>query len=203
MFRFFILFTCCALLFSCSKSKEQASENPCDRELTDCNTQYVPIDTGMNGFFFLPGSYWIYRNDSLNADDSVVLISLAMGCQTYAWYQHQCDKVDYYRMNFVSYRSKTTWYDIIEGDQMMRNYDPYCYDWWKGWGLYWLSTTLIDSMSVGNNTFYKIEKSSSVNTSANPGYITAYTAKDIGIIRKVNKTNPPQTWDLVRWKIYR
>jgi len=200
MIRFFVLFTCCALLVACSKSKEQASENPCDREFTNCSSQYVPIDTGMNGFFFLPGSYWVYRNDSLNAIDSVVLSSLAMGCQTYEWYMNQCYKVDYYRMNFVSYRSKTTWYDIIEGTQMMRNYDPYFVDWWRGWGLYSLSATFIDSMQVGNHMFYKIEKSSSPNTT---DLITAYTAKDFGIIRQVKETTPPQTWDLVRWKIYR
>ena len=203
MYRVFPIVALCAILFSCSKKDAATNENPCDQELTNCNSLYVPIDTGMNGFFFLPGSYWVYRNDSLGALDSVVLSGKVSGCEVNAWPQNQCYKTDYYQMNFTSYRSKTTWYDIIEGADMMRNWHPHYYDWWKGWEIYWLTPGHIDSMQVNNHTFYQISKTTSLSRINIPDGITLYTAKDIGIIRKVTANNPPQTWDLLRWKIYK
>jgi len=86
--------------FSCKK-KEQSQQSRCDNA-TECTP--VSIDTSMNGFFFLPNSYWIYKNDSLNIYDSVVLQSIQIGCEVDEW-QNYCYRADYYIMNYKRFPS--------------------------------------------------------------------------------------------------
>jgi len=190
-------------LFSCHKKDQQSDNNEktnCDDYITRCD--YAPIFQQMNGFFFLPLSYWVYKNDSLNALDSVVISSENTGCEVAFSFMGLCYRNDYYLMNYYSSYSKTTYYDIIEGGTLMRNYHPSMIDSWKGWILFTTNGN-IDSIKVGNNTFYNVLMSTSYNTVNNTQNITAYTAKDIGIVKTIIQTQPKQVWNLVRWKIYK
>lgn len=201
MSRLFVLLLCLLAMTASCKKKTAEPPSPCaDPDNAHCD--FVAVDTAMHGFYFLPGTYWVYRNDTLNALDSVVVVSVKTGCEVLGLYLNMCVRADYFLMNFYSHRDKAWGYDIIEGTTLMRNWHPESVDWWKGWGLYHAQNAVIDSIQVGNNTFYNLQKSVS------PGYIdprniTAYTAKDIGIVKKIYPSGTGRVWNLVRWKINR
>lgn len=203
MSRLILLTLCLVLAVSACKKKTEDPlvENPCTKS-ENARCTYVSIDTSMNGFFFLPGSYWVYKNDTLNALDSVVITSVSTGCEVNAWYQNTCVRADYYQMNFYSSYNKTFGYDIIERNSLMRNWHPEYVDWWKGWGLFITPAEMIDSMQVGNIMFYDLLKSTSTGQ-GDPPNIKAWTAKDLGIVKKVYPSGDGRVWNLVRWKIYR
>ena len=175
-----LLFLFC--LFSCkNKEQEQSqSDEPCRNHPT-----YTDIDIyhGMDGFFFKTGSYWIYKNDSLNTYDSVLIKILQGGCESVSFPAHMLypgGNWNYYKMNYSSYPSGDQYYDIIERDQLMRNFHPSENLYTPvGWTLFFdiPDTNYIDSMKVAGHTFYLLYKSSSLNSVYNPPNITAYTAK--------------------------
>ena len=175
-------------LFSCKK-KEQHKQNTCDTAPSNCS--HVEIANAMYGFFFLPNSYWIYKNDSLNIYDSVVLQSVQTGCEVQPWYLSYCYTVDYFIMNYRSFLSGNLYYDCIEGSILMRNFHPWDAHWYYGWMLFNSEGgPIIDSLRVGNLTFYNLEISKD----------STYCAKNIGIVKRGIGTGK---FYLVRWKIYR
>jgi hypothetical protein len=186
------------LLSSCHKKDEIP--------VFDCSNsgwEYQPIDTSMYAFFFKAGSYWVYTNDTTKEKDSVYLTSVQTGCEPClippADY-NQGRNYQYYIMNYLSKltneagRHESWLYDCLEGNSLMRDHHPGYYDWYLGWTLYGGGLNTIDSLRVGSNTFYKLYYSSDRNTS--PTY--AYTAKGIGIVKKIING---KEFDLVRWKI--
>lgn len=186
MNRYIILLFFLLCLFSCKKN-EQSQQSPCE-SATEC-TQVV-IDTSMNGFLFLPNSYWIYKNDSLNTLDSVVLQSVQIGCEVDPW-KYYCYRADYYIMNYKSFPSGKLHYDCIEAHMIMRNCHPLYINWYDGWILFnSKGGPMIDSLRIGNMTFYQLQLSID----------STYCAKNIGIV-KIGIYGG--TSHLVRWKIFK
>jgi len=201
MSRIFVLLLCLLAMTAGCKKKTAEPPSPCaDPDNSRC--EFIQIDTAMHGFYFLPGTYWVYRNDSLNAIDSVVVTAVHTGCEIHGSYLNMCVRADFYKMDFYSSRDKATGYDIIERNCLMRNWHPEYVDWWKGWGLFVTPAQLIDSMLVGNHVFYDLLESTSQGKN-NPPHVTVYTAKNLGIVKKIYNDPPAQTWNLVRWKINR
>jgi hypothetical protein len=169
----------------------------------------LSINETMNGFIFKPGSYWIYKNDSLNIFDSVLLKSVQTGCESVLFPSgmlYPGGNWDYYLMNYCSYPSGDLYYDILERDQLMRNYHPsHNLVAPAGWILFYdlPDSNYTDSMQINNNVFYLLWKSSSQNTINNSTNITAFTAKNIGIVKKIIDVQPKQEWNLIRCKIYK
>lgn len=62
------------------------------------------IDSSMFPYKFLAGSYWVYKNDSTGATDSVVVMEATSG-----WY-HTGHMVQYHSMKLHSYGSSETFY---------------------------------------------------------------------------------------------
>ncbi|MCX6249179.1 MAG: hypothetical protein NTX61_00350 [Bacteroidetes bacterium] len=200
------LFLC---LFSCKKKEQEQSLSSKDSCKNHLNYTDLSIDETMNGFFFKAGSFWIYKNDSLNTYDSVLLKNVQTGCESISFPDFMLypgGNWDYYNMNYYSYPLGEQYYDILERNQLMRNCHPsYLQAAQAGWTLFFgfPDTNYIDSMQIDNHTFYQICKSSSLNTINNPLNITAYTANNIGIVKKIINFQPKQQWNLVRWKIYK
>jgi len=189
------------ILSSCNKhGQDQGTPDPCDK------TGYIlPIDDGMKGFFFKLGSFWVYKNDSLNLYDSVVLYNTFSSCEEIPDYgpPHGSHTVKYYCLYYIVYPSGYKYFDAIEAQGMSRNFFPLHYHWWDEWFLYEVGmpdSNYIDSLQVGSHTFYKCLESNS-RGALNPSNITAYSAKDIGIVKKIIRGNPNQEWNLVRWNI--
>ena len=187
MYRYIVFAVFLFLLFSCKKTEqtEQNHQNPCDNA-TDCS--YTSIDTSMKGFFFLPNSYWIYKRDSLNIYDSVVLQSIQIGCEILPQPLSRCLRAEYYIMNYKRFPSNEQYYDCIEGSILMRNYHPLDAHWYYGWMLYNTEGgPTLDSLKVGELTFYKVQ-----------GYYRGYCAKNIGLVKISSGSN---AYNLIRWKI--
>jgi len=108
-------------------------------------------------------------------------------------------------MNYNGKWNAVNYYDVVEIIFLARNSEPMSPDFiynHKGWMLYAGPDTAIhDSLKVGDTTFYPVVKSS--GSYDNYKNVTVYTAKNVGIVRRVINTNPKQVWDLVRWKIYK
>ncbi len=192
---FLIVFLFC---FSCKKKEQNQTQISCD---SFSASEREPIAQGMKGFFFKPNSYWVYKNDSLNQHDSVVIENVEAGCEVVAWYLGEYDPSDYYIMNYKSFPSGESYYDCIEESQMMRNYHPNDPHWYYGWQLFYYDTNppSIDSLKVGNHTFYNLQKSSSGGSWNNHGEDwTVYTAFDTGIVQKISGSG---VWNLIRWNI--
>ena len=197
----FLLILIVLILWSCHKNDQnQNTADPCDRTWS-----ITPIDSRMMGFFFKPGSYWVYRNDSLNLFDSLVLYNAVNRCEdlTTNGPPHSSYSARYYMMYYASYPSGYKYFDVIESSAMARNFFPLHYYWWDAWFLYVATnndSSYIDTLQVGSHTFYKCYESLSKGT-GNPPDIIVYTTKDIGIVKKIILGPPKQEWDLVRWKI--
>lgn len=198
IFSLFIL-----IIISCKKK----SDNP-ESSCSSNDWDYQYIDGPLNDFFFKEGSYWIYKNDSLNSLDSVILKKTESGCEPVYYYQGRGTNWQYYTLFYYSYPSGTHYYDMIEGEVMMRNRHPSQYVAYQGWILYsTLDTSLsywlpkhLDSLKVGNHTFYNVQLSKNL-FGANDN-TDIYTADKIGIIKKVDKNSSSEkVWNLIRWKI--
>ena len=57
-----VFFVLIILIAGCNKNKNE-------------NSDYSYIDTRMKDFFFKPGTYWIFKNHSLNIRDSKYIIN--------------------------------------------------------------------------------------------------------------------------------
>ena len=189
------------ILLSCNKhGDDQGTPDPCDK------TGYIqPIDDQMKGFFFKPGSYWVYKNDSLNLYDSVVLYNISSSCEEIPDYgpPHRSHTVRYYCLFYIDYPSGYKYFDVIEGQLMFRNFFPSHYYSWENWFLYEVGmpdSSYIDTTQVGTHTFYKCIESRSKGE-LNPHNILAYTAKDFGLVKQIIIGNPNQAWNLIRWNI--
>ena len=189
------------ILSACNKhAQDQSAPDPCDK-----TGDILPINDEMKGFFFQPGSSWVYKNDSLNLYDSVVLYNTLSSCEEIPDYgpPHGSHTVKYFCLYYIEYPSSYKYFDVIEANVMYRNFFPLHYYSWEEWFLYAAGipdSNYIDSLQVGSHTFYKCLKSNSQGA-LNPPNITAYSAKDIGIVKKIIRGNPNQEWDLVRWHI--
>jgi hypothetical protein len=184
------------LLTTCNKKKQSA----CEEASSDC--EYKPIASTMKGFLFGSNSYWVYKNDSLNSYDSIFIISTETGCEVLDIYLGYCVKADYYKMNYPGKWNADNYYDMIESSILGRNGHPLSLDfsYQKGWILYdGREFVFIDSLKVGENTFYHVQKSDGAYNIYSD--VTVYTAKNVGIVKKIINTNPKQVWNLVRWKI--
>ncbi|MGA3012858.1 MAG: hypothetical protein ABSD71_02360 [Bacteroidales bacterium] len=197
MKRYIFILLVLLFCFSCKKKEQNQTQYSCDSFPASYRE---PIVQGMKGFFFKPNSYWIYKNDSLNQYDSVVIENAEAGCEVVGWFLGEFVPSDYYIMNYKSFPSGKTYYDCIEESSMMRNYHPNDPHWYYGWQLFYYDTTYyINSLKVGDHTFYHLQKSSSGGAWNNNGEDwTVYTALDTGIVQKISNS---VVWNLVRWKI--
>lgn len=187
------------IFFSCGKHKQETPD--------PCNTTgpISSIDEKMKGFFFKPGSFWVYKNDSLNLFDSVVLYNTLSSCEEIPDYgpPHGSHTVRYYCLYYIDYPSGYKYFDAIEENLMYRNFFPSHYYWWEHWFLYEVGmpdTCYIDRLQVGSQTFYKCLKSYSHGDLNCPDIID-YVAMDFGVVKKNIRGYPNQEWNLIRWNI--
>jgi len=159
------------------------------------------IDSHLTGFFFKPGSYWVYQDVLSNNTDSVVLNTINTGCEPVADPMHSGSNFEYYTMNYTSYPAKTHFYNMIEGTSMSRNCHPANYNTWNtGFHLFSVKpdSAYIDTLQVGNHKF------TLVYAETRDPYDSIYTSMNTGIVRRVmTGVIPAQEWNLVRWKIIR
>ena len=192
------------VMLACHKKDDNDTDNGCGSN----GWQPIHIDTAMNNFFFSPGSYWVYINDSTNARDSIYLANVIAGCEPWPVLPASLGygyNYDYYIMNYLSSHSSGSsgmwgnfFYECIEKGDMMKDYHPASVTWYYGWLLYTTDTsfTVIDSMMVGNNMFHKLIRSADVSDN----HSISYTAKGIGVVKVIDNN---QEWNLVHWKILR
>jgi hypothetical protein len=160
----------------------------------------------MKGFFFTSGSFWVYRNDSLNLYDSVVLYKTSSSCVevTYTGPGIGGEIDSYYCSYYREYPSGEQYFDAILAKVMYRNFLPSSIIESKPeWLLYSVGTpdsNYIDILQVGLHTFYKCYGSHSKGEN-NPDNVIVYTTMDVGIVKKIIIGNPNQVWNLVRWNI--
>lgn len=167
---------------------------------------YIYINSGIKSQEFKPGSYWIYQNDSTQKTDS-----------TYVYYTNQGIDVEYHGLGyFTSTEYYEMWYynnnitsgnpsfkERIESDFELRIINNNIYE--PVWQLIYTTDTLypynriipfFDSLKIGNHMFYKVEKSTTQDST------DYYTAKSIGVVKKVLRNpNDQESWSLLRWKI--
>ena len=190
-------------LLSCSK-KEVDKQSSCSAN----DWEYSYIASPLTEFFFQEGSYWILMNDLTNSVDSIRISHIETGCEAVYLYQGYGINWEYYKIFYKSYPSGYSYYDMIESDYIMRNRHPSKYPTVQGWILYssadishipW-HPILYDSLVVNNHTFYHVQMSQHPFQESDH----VYMAKGIGIIRRdVLDSNGIQTWNLIRWKIYK
>lgn len=71
------LFTTLCFLSLCSCEDDSLVPDPDQNS----NIQYVRISSSIRNFMFLPGSYWVYSNDSTGVLDSIIVESI-----NYRWF---------------------------------------------------------------------------------------------------------------------
>jgi len=191
---------------SCKKQGDE--ESSCSSN----DWQFVYIASPLKSLFFKNGSYWIFKNDSTNSQDSLVVTQYETGCEAVYLYQGTGGNWEYYKISYKSYPSGYQYYDMIELDMMQRNRHPSEYPSIQGWILFsTIDTTLypwhpvhIDSLKVKDQTFYQLQLSKHINYNnyfpTDSDFI--YTAPNYGIVRRVNMDSTGKhVWNLIRWKI--
>ena len=186
-----------------SCSKDDNPESSCSNN----DWENIYISKSLKDFFFKEGSYWIYQNDSTLVLDSVAISFTEQGCEAVYLYQGYGSNWEYYLISYQSYPSYKTYYDMIEGQGMMRNRHPSEYMMYYGWLIY-SDTTLIypwrpiyiDSLQVEGHIFHQVQYQSWL-VSLNER-IATYTSLGTGIIKKIVYTGSNKgNWNLIRWKI--
>ena len=198
-FIFLIIYSFSFFLLICSCTKEQ------EKIKNNSNTYYDYIDPEMNDFSFQYGSYWIYKNDSLNKTDCTYLINNLY--LNYYWYHGlgYTTIVEYrqlwYHDQLFPGKGYRAYMDGIWGRAMIRNltFPPY-YVVKEEFLVYSLDTTSsikrFDSLKVGNVTYKDVQMSVYDSN-------TYYYAKGVGLIKKImmDSTHVRASWNLIRWKI--
>jgi hypothetical protein len=161
----------------------------------------IRIDPGLQTQLFSQGSYWIYRNDATQQSDCAYVYKTKTGSyfqylglnRSYTAFYY--DMVYHYlsSMNVTAADSERATGYIISRSPFNKYFNQLI-----GITTYSLSGPFIDSLTVGNATFYNIQESVVDCTHYS-------TAKSIGVVKKVYPVSSPKsgTWNLVRWQVYR
>lgn len=169
--------------FSCKKQQEQVY-------------YYENIDPRMKEFFFNVGSWWIYKNDSLEKTDSVYLWNVST--EMYDEY-HGLNRHSIIELRGMNYDDELfpNFKDCIAGNSLMRNLIP-GQSWPRPGVLYSFDTSYkhIDSLIVENVVYHDVQKCIIDSN-------IYYTAKGIGLIKKIlyDSANIRTSWSLLRFKI--
>ncbi|MCX6285598.1 MAG: hypothetical protein NTY96_00600 [Bacteroidetes bacterium] len=154
----------------------------------------------MKDFFFKEGSWWIYKNDSVNETDSSCLASIYRYQYTRYFGLNQFMIYDIREMIYVDNRLpgvNGSFFDCILENRMLRNFVP-AHLWTVEQDLFCLDTAFhhLDSMVVNNKTYYDVQKCVIDSN-------VFYTARRIGLIRTIvyDSTHTRSTWDLIRYHI--
>jgi hypothetical protein len=195
------------ILISCKKKTDNTdNQGTCSGN----SWTYIYITSPLENFFFKQGSYWVYKNDSTNSLDSITISKIETGCEPVYLYQEIGINWEYYQIYYYSNSTRSKYYDMIEGEAMIRNRHPSEYPSYYGWVLYTavdslrlpLPTKHIDTLNVEHHIFYNIQLSESPTGYGITDSSYLFTANGIGVIRKIiyNSTGK-STWNLIRWKI--
>ena len=163
-------------------------------------TSTYKIDTALLSQAFKSGSYWIYKNDSTSKLDCTY-ISQAFTDYLYNGGHGWVDEAECFEMFYNVYTTNTLsssfWQRMI-GGTIYQNPNLYFNQGFVGGPIiYSWDTTknYFPSLQVGNNIFYKVQKTKIDSTQW-------YSAKSIGIVKKIMPYSINQgTWNLIRWKI--
>jgi hypothetical protein len=190
MKQLFIILIISSILISCHK----------DEDKTSYQTIYICSDLKSQEFKI--GSYWIFNNDLTQKHDCTFVSNNSYGVNREYWGMNLITYKEYFCVFYGNSQSINGYpidTDRIEGSNIMRNpsssqgqfyYGPIIYSCFPD-----STITYFDSLQVGNSTFYNVQKTQIDS-------MTCYTAKSIGIIKKVIKNSSnSKTWNLLRWKI--
>ena len=174
----------------------------CKNDQRSGGTSTDKIDTALLSQSFKSGSYWIYKNDSTSKLDCT-FISQAFTDYEYSGGQGWVDKEECIEMFYYVYVSNTLsssfWQRMIGSSIYQSPISYFEKGFPKGPFIYSLDTADVqnyfNSLQVGSNIFYKIEKATIDSTQW-------YSAKSIGIVKKIiSDSNNKGTWNLIRWKV--
>jgi len=165
------------------------------------------IDPRMRSFIFQHGSYWIFKNDSLNKTDCTYVSDVFHGYHDIGYGQNRVISYEFYEIDFVhdiTQNSYGKYRTRIEGPCMFRNWKAF-YPRTTGDVLYIVDTTYIywlcpgfyqiDSLTINNEIFYDVQRCQINN-------ITFYTALNVGLVREVitDSNNHSVVWNLLRYR---
>lgn len=148
------------------------------------------------------GSYWVFLNDNTQKIDCTFVNNTSHGFSTEIRGQGLMTNNEYFHVFYATSKTVNGYpidIDRIEGSVIMRNPVEVDNGFYQGQIIYTCfsdpSITIIDSLRVGNFTFYNVQKSLIESTDI-------YTVKSIGTVKKVIKDSLKyETWNLIRWKI--
>ncbi|MCX6287546.1 MAG: hypothetical protein NTY96_10570 [Bacteroidetes bacterium] len=172
----------------------------CHKDQTSVETFY--ICPGIQNQQFKIGSYWIFRNDSTQATDCTYVDNVIHGFNDQYWGLNRSTSTEFYTI-FYSYTKTINEHprdvDRIEGWLIMRNPVQMVNHGYYGPAIYTCYhdsiTKYLDSLKVGNITFYNVQRALIDSTDF-------YSAKSIGIVKKVIRDSINKgTWNIIRWKI--
>lgn len=213
-----ILATCFFLLNPFSSCRKEIP-------LPDRTPHYAPQEL-KDYCYFLPGTYWIYKDSATGTEDSVYVVAAANGIDTvydsegklqgiFEWFTVQT--VSSYDGYNYDYNFSASW-SSVHGDFIFRIKSKPGGDYGNticflmplviGTSKYSIYsdgiitlTGIYNSINVNGNYFYEIiEFNDSKNSTENNENTLFYFSKKKGIIKKKLLTNP-NTWELVRYNI--
>src|ERR1035438_6938449 len=156
------------ILVSCHKEESQS-------------VNYLYIDSRLLSQEFKTGSYWIYKNDSTSKTDCTFIFNARKDYYTY--FEGMGITSDIYFYDIFYYYTNTVNgqpydRDRIERTLIMRNPVRTIGNMQLGPALYYADSIKNDSLKVGSNMFYQVQKARVDNTDF-------YTAKSVGLVKHI------------------
>ncbi len=103
------------LIYSCKK------DEPFTTHTAATSPQIWHIDTSMIHYEFKPGSYWVYKNDTTAALDSIVVDSVSNGLDIMYLSGVSQTTFEYYTMNMHSFGTSQYYYDYLFSNFFIRS----------------------------------------------------------------------------------
>jgi len=176
----------------------------CVKNKDNSTTYNDYIDPQMNDFSFQDGSYWVYKNDSVNKTDCTYLINNLHS--SYTEYQGQGVTIKTEFRQLVYHDEQVfpgSWFggylDCVFGRQIVRNLTPPKHN-GTDFLVFSLDTTSLlkrlDSHKVGNVTYKDFQMRVFDSN-------TFFYVKRVGLIKKiiVDSNHVRTTWNLIKCKI--
>lgn len=191
----------------------------CNKENSTNETKYTYLSQSIEPYKFETGTYWIFKNDSTNTIDSLVVINTE---NDFFWspppvHGQSGTKSEYFKMNIESSLTSDLYNDYLTSNYIKRNgggeygqngqpifiADSDIGTEFNGMEIIGKYQTLI----INNHTFSDVVKSKITESQQyesifiNDTYL--YYSNDIGLIKKVSDLGNGkfESWSIVRWNV--
>ncbi len=183
----------------------------CNKNENDSSITKIYISDNIKSLVFKPGSYWIYKSDSTPLTDCTYVHQMNYGFYDVDYGLNRTVSFEYYSLDYVSNspNGQSSYKNHIETNHMLMNPTigyPYAsgpvlftYDTTFDWKTFPSKNRFIDSVKIGNSTFYRVQES---KFTLNSHYNTFYTEANIGLVKKdITIDSTVQQWNLIKWHI--